>query len=85
MIYILTLTKICPGEPTGYISDLWEDAWTDRVAAERAFKKMELGPVYFRKELSVIIFKRIIICVDVTELVQRFIRYPISYSESYIK
>ena len=51
MIYVLTLTKICPGEPTGYISDLWEDCWTDRIAAERAFKKMELGPVYFRKEL----------------------------------
>ena len=53
MIYILTLTKVCPGEPTGYISDLWEDAWTDRTAAERAFKKLELGPVYFRKELWV--------------------------------
>ena len=39
MIYILTLTKVCPGEPTGYISDLWEDCWTDRVAAERAFNK----------------------------------------------
>ena len=51
MIYILTLTKVCPGEPTGYISDLWEDCWTDRTAAERAFKKLELGPVYFRKEL----------------------------------
>lgn len=36
MIYVLTLTKVCPGEPTGYISDLWEDSWTDRVAAERA-------------------------------------------------
>ena len=51
MIYILTLTKVCPGEPTGYISDLWEDCWTDRVAAEKAFKNTELNTVYFRKEL----------------------------------
>lgn len=53
MIYVLTLTKVCPGELTGYISDLWEDCWTDRIAAERAFKKLELSPVYFRKELWV--------------------------------
>ena len=53
MIYILTLTKVCPGESTGYISDLWEDCWTDRTAAERAFKKLELTKVYFRKELWV--------------------------------
>ena len=53
MIYILTLTKVCPGEPTGYISDLWEDCWTDRVAAERAFKKLELTKEYYRKELWV--------------------------------
>lgn len=51
MIYVLTLTKVCPGEPTGYISDLWEDCWTDRVAAEKAFKNTELNTVYFRKEL----------------------------------
>jgi len=53
MIYILTLTKLCPGEPTGYISDLWEDCWTDLVAAEKAFKNTELNTVYFRKELWV--------------------------------
>ena len=33
--------------------DLWEDCWTDRTAAERAFKKIELSSVYFRKELWV--------------------------------
>ena len=50
-IYVLTLTKVCPGEPTGFISDLWEDCWTDRSEAERAFKKMPLDKTYFRKEL----------------------------------
>lgn len=53
MIYILTLTKLCPGEPTGYISDLWEDCWTDLTAAKKAFQKIELTAVYFRKELWV--------------------------------
>lgn len=53
MIYILTYSKLAPGEPTGYISDLWEDAWTDRVAAEKAFKSKVLTREYFRKELWV--------------------------------
>ena len=51
MIYILTLTKVCPGEPTGYISDLWEDCWTDRIDVEKACKKRGLTEVYYRKVL----------------------------------
>ena len=50
-IYVLTLTKVCPGEPTGFISDLWEDCWTDRTEAEKAFKRMPLDKTYYRKEL----------------------------------
>lgn len=50
-IYILTLSKIMPGEPTGFISDLFEDAFSNMADAEKAFKNMPLGNVYFRKEL----------------------------------
>lgn len=53
MIYILLISKLCPGETIGYISGLWEDCWTDRTAAERGFKKMQLSNEYFRKELWV--------------------------------
>lgn len=52
-IYTLTLTKLCPGEPTGFVSCLWEDSWTDRTEAEKGFKKMPLSTEYFRKELWV--------------------------------
>lgn len=50
-IYILTLSKIAPGEPTGSIGDLFEDAYSNVEDAERAFKKLQIGPLYFRKEL----------------------------------
>ena len=53
MIYILVYSKVVPGEPSGSISDLWENAWTDRVAAEKGFNALQLTPVYFRKELWV--------------------------------
>ena len=51
MIYILTYSMLMPGTPTGYISDLFEDAFTDVVKAERAFKTLQLNKEYFRKEL----------------------------------
>lgn len=53
MIYILTYSMLMPGTPTGYISDLFEDAFTDVVKAERAFKTLQLNKEYFRKELWV--------------------------------
>lgn len=53
MIYILTYSMLMPGTPTGYISDLFEDAFTDVIKAERAFKTLQLNKEYFRKELWV--------------------------------
>ena len=53
MIYILTYSMLMPGTPTGYVSDLFEDAFTDVVKAERAFKTLQLNKEYFRKELWV--------------------------------
>lgn len=53
MIYILTYSMLMPGTPTGYISDLFEDAFTDVIKAERAFKTLQLSKEYFRKELWV--------------------------------
>lgn len=53
MIYILTYTMVMPGAPTGMISDLFEDAFTDRVQAERRFKNLILSREYIRKELWV--------------------------------
>ena len=51
MIYILTYSMLMPGTPTGYVSDLFEDAYTDRDKAEKAFGNLVLTPEYFRKEL----------------------------------
>lgn len=53
MIYILTYSMLMPGTPTGYIADLFEDAFTDVVKAERSFKALALSNEYFRKELWV--------------------------------
>lgn len=53
MIYILTYSMLMPGTSTGYVSDLFEDAFTDIVKAEKAFKTLELSIEYFRKELWV--------------------------------
>lgn len=53
MIYILTYSMLMPGTPTGYVSDLFEDAFTDIVKAEREFKTLRLTKEYFRKELWV--------------------------------
>lgn len=53
MIYILTYSKLMPGTTEGAISDLFEDAFTDSVQAERAFKNLVLTPEFFRKELWV--------------------------------
>lgn len=53
MIYILTYSMLMPGTSTGYVSDLFEDAFTDVVKAEKAFKTLELSKEYFRKELWV--------------------------------
>ena len=54
MIYVLTYTMICPGTALGQISGLFENAFTDVVRAEKAFKDMKLTREYFRKELWVI-------------------------------
>ena len=51
MIYVLTLTKIAPGEPTGMISDLFENAFLDSGKADKAFDSMPLSREYIRKEL----------------------------------
>lgn len=50
-VYILTLSKICPGEPTGFIGDLFEDAFTNQKEAEQSFNGLALSSLYFRKEL----------------------------------
>jgi len=53
MIYILTYSMLMPGTSTGYVSDLFEDAFTDIVKAEKAYKELALSREYFRKELWV--------------------------------
>ncbi len=53
MIYILTYSMLMPGTSTGYVSDLFEDAFTDILKAEKAFKELALSREYFRKELWV--------------------------------
>ena len=50
-IYVLTYSMLMPGTPTGYVSDLFEDAYTDSRKAEKAFDAMVLTPEYFRKEM----------------------------------
>lgn len=54
MIYILTYSMLMPGTPTGYVSDLFENAFTDSVRAEKAFNNLTLTREYFSKELWVI-------------------------------
>lgn len=51
MIYILTYSMIMPGTPTGQVSDLFEDAYTELKKAEKAFDNLVLTRQYFRKEL----------------------------------
>ena len=51
MIYILTYSMVMPGTPQGYVSDLFEDAFTDMMRAEKAFRNLVLTKEYFRKEL----------------------------------
>jgi len=52
--YVITLTKISPGEPTGQISDLLED-WGFKTSEDaiRRFNGIILTPEYIRKELWV--------------------------------
>ena len=50
-IYILTYTKIMPGEPQGTIGDLFIDAFTLLTDAEKCFDETPLDQYYFRKEL----------------------------------
>lgn len=54
MIYVITYSKIAPGEANGSISDLFENAFTDRVRAHKVFDDLVLTAEYFRKELWVI-------------------------------
>ena len=54
MIYVITYSMICPGTTTGSVSDLFENATTDSVKAERLFEALTLTSEYFRKELWVI-------------------------------
>ena len=54
MVYVLTYSMIMPGTPKGYISDLFENAYTEMGKAERAFNSMLLNREYFRKEHWVI-------------------------------
>ena len=51
MIYILTYSMIMPETPTGQISGLFEDAFSEAQKAERAFNNLVLTPEFFRKEL----------------------------------
>lgn len=51
MIYVCTYSKIAPGEPTGVINDLLENAAETVAAAEKQFNGMILTREYFRKEL----------------------------------
>lgn len=54
MIYIITYSMIMPGTPSGYVSDLFENAFTDASKAERTFNSLLLTKEYFRKELWII-------------------------------
>ena len=54
MIYVITYSKVSPGEPTGSISDLFENAFTDKVRAYKTFDDLELTAEFFRKELWVL-------------------------------
>lgn len=52
-IYILTLCKIMPGEPTGHIGDLLHDVFLNIKDAEEAYDAIALNALYFKKELWV--------------------------------
>ena len=54
MIYVLTYSIICPGASNGCINDLFENAFTDIVRAEKEFNDMTMNREYYRKELWVI-------------------------------
>ena len=54
MVYVLTYCMLMPGTPTGYVSDLFENAFTEMGKAERAYNSMLLNKEYFRKALWVI-------------------------------
>lgn len=50
--YVITLTKVVPGEPTGQISSLLEDwGFMTLRDAEKSFRNIMLDRVYIRKEL----------------------------------
>jgi hypothetical protein len=51
IVYAVTYSKLMPGTPEGYISDLLEYAFTDISKAEKHFEDLVLTPEYFRKEL----------------------------------
>lgn len=53
MVYVLTYSKVMPGTPTGYVSDLLEDMFDNPRDAEKKFNNMQLTPEYFRKEMWV--------------------------------
>ncbi len=53
MLYVLTYSKIMPGTPEGYVSDLLEDWFDNSRDAEKRFNNMPLSPEYFRKEIWV--------------------------------
>ena len=54
MVYVLTYSMLMPGIPTGYVSDLFENAYTEMSKAEKAYNNMMLSREYFRKELWLI-------------------------------
>lgn len=54
MVYVLTYSMLMPGTPTGYVSDLFENAYTEMSKAEKAYNNMMLSREYFRKELWLI-------------------------------
>lgn len=51
MVYVLTYSKVMPGTPTGYVSDLLEDWFDNPRDAEKKFNNMPLSSEYFRKEM----------------------------------
>lgn len=54
MIYVILYSMIMPGTPTGQISSIFENAFTDKTRAMKAFEDLKLDERYFRKELWLI-------------------------------
>ena len=54
MIYVIVYSMIMPGTPTGQVSSIFENAFTDRTKAMKAFDDLVLNERYFRKELWLI-------------------------------